>query len=389
MSRREGSVIQRGATSWQLKFDVPTADGTRKTIRETVRAATKAEAQKLLNARLAERDTGMLVQPTGTTLVAAVAETIAAAQYVAKFDERCRTILRRYVEPYFGAIRLQQITPADISLWQDWLRQQTTRGAPLAAATQRQIAKLVRQALTRAVNNQLLARNPAAGTPLPKDERREMVILTPAKLDELVPALAAHPWPMFQRLAPLAYCAAYTGARLAELLAMRWSDLDLAAGSWRVTRSFEQIGRELRIRPCKNASSRRVIGLGADLVAYLQHYRIEQAARLLAQGRRIGADDLVFDNGAGNPLLPNNVSSDWIKAMKRLDFQPRIRFHHLRHTHASLGIEARMNPLKLSRRLGHANTNITFGIYGHLFDNDDRDDAAAIEAILRRGKTPA
>jgi integrase len=391
MSRRpEGGVYRRGHNSFQLKTEgPPRADGKRNTVRKTVRAASEAEALKLLREWQVEIDTGRLVERSSTTLVGAVSKTIADTQH-GNFEERCRTIVRIYVEPYFKTKRLQDIQPVDITEWQEWLRQQRTKqDRPLAAKTLRQISKVVRQTLVRAVKDRKLPWNPAADIPLPRDERKEMALPSPAELNDLPAKLAAHPWPMFRRLAPLAYCALRIGARRGELLALRWSDFDLDTGTCRIMRSFVEEKRvneerKLTIVPCKTEKSRRIIGIGPELIAYLRRYRIEQAARLLAQGRRPTADDLVFDDGAGNPLWPKNVSSDWVKAKRMLGFD--LNLHGLRHAHASLAIKTKQfDPLQLSRRHGHANTRVTFDIYGHLFNTDDREEAGAIETLLLRG----
>jgi len=200
MNRREGTITPRGKTSWQLKFDVPSEDGKRKTIRETVTARNRSEARKLLTARLNERDTGILVEPNRISLVEAVLDAVSAARYVAKFDLRCREIVRLHIEPFFGNRRLQDIRPVDLDKFQTALRHKTHRNRPLADATVIQIVKLVRRALKRATALQLIGRNPALGVALPKRQRHEITILAVADLQRLVEGLGAHPWPSLSRL---------------------------------------------------------------------------------------------------------------------------------------------------------------------------------------------
>jgi hypothetical protein len=176
MTRREGSITQRGKTSFQIRFDVPSEDGKRKTIRETVTARNRSEAQKLLTARLNERDTGILVEPNRISLVEAVLDAVSAARYVAKFDIRCREIVRLHIAPFFGNRRLQDIRPVDLDKFQTALWHKTRHNRPLADATVIQIVKLVRRALKRATALQLIGRNPALGVALPKRQRHEITI---------------------------------------------------------------------------------------------------------------------------------------------------------------------------------------------------------------------
>jgi len=133
MKRREGSITQRGPTSWLLKFELGSENGKRKIRYETVRAANRAAAQRILTARLADRDAGTLLQPSKTTVVQLANDTITDASYTHKFDLRAREIVRLHVAPFFGTKTAQEIRPADISAWQRELRMRIYRNQPLAA----------------------------------------------------------------------------------------------------------------------------------------------------------------------------------------------------------------------------------------------------------------
>jgi integrase len=93
-------------------------------------------------------------------------------------------------------------------------------------------------------------------------------------------------------------------------------------------------------------------------------------------------DTLLFSEMDGSPRRPNQLSWLWRSACKSLKL-PRVSFHALRHTHASGLIAAGIDVLKISRRLGHGSPNVTLGVYGHLFNNDDSDAARATEAFMR------
>lgn len=242
----------------------------------------------------------------------------------------------------------------------------------------RQISKVLRRALNRAEEGEWLTRNPARKVPLPKLTVPVMTILSPSEFETLVDKLAADRRPSIARLAPLARCAAYTGARLGEILAMSWSDLDLAAGCWTLQRSFETVDDKLVIRAGKTAAARRVLNLGPALIRLLAAHRTSQAERLLAQGRRVS---WVFDDGTGAPLSPNTISSQWGKAMRRLDFTPRIKFHALRHLYASYALKTGASLLDIQADLGHAHKATTYFLYSHLLPNSGHT-AAKVEARL-------
>jgi integrase len=406
MKRREGTITQRGKNSFQLKFEIPNPGGPRRTIRETVRAKNRSEAQKILTARLGERDNGSWVAPSKITLVEFIAETITRGEYTPKIRDRYNDIVRLHIGPYFAAVdvtaidpallhrrlagiapdpqavRLQDLTPRQIDNWQGALTAHSYRGRPIGPATRHQIDKVLRLALKRAVTLGLLRHNPAAGLNRPAVPRKEMAILTPAQLHDLLARLTADPRREAHHLAALAAVDAYTGARLGELVGLRRGDLDLAAGTWTLQRSIQQHQNELTIVPCKTDRSQRVIQLGPIATAFLERHMREQALRLLAAGHRVGPDDPVFDDGAGGIWPPHAVSDRWWKILRQIGFAPPLSIHKLRHLHASLAIGAGTDILTVSRRLGHADVKITLDVYGHLLDGADGRAADAVEGAL-------
>jgi integrase len=403
--RREGGITQRSEGSFQIRYEIPNPGGPRRTIRQTVEVATRGEAQKILNAKLAARDNGSWVEPNKTTLVEFTAETIARGNYTPTIRDRYDEILKVHIAPYFGAVdptaidpaklqqrltritpdlkavRLQDLTPRQIDNWQAALALHSYRGRPIGPATRHQIDKVLRIALRRAVKLQLLMRNPAGDIKRPSVPRQEMAILTPAQFHDLLTRLAADRRPAAHSLGALAAVAAYSGARLGELVGLRWSDLDLAAGIWRLQRSIRQYRNELLVIPCKTERSRRVIQLRAVAIGFLQRHKREQAERLLATGHRVGPDDPVFEDG-GAILPPHQITDRWWKMVRQIGFAPALSFHKLRHLHASLAIGAGVDILTVSRRLGHANVKITVDVYGHLLPGADGAAADAVEAAL-------
>jgi integrase len=409
VSRREGSIIQRGKSSWRLKFDIETGDGKRRSVVETIHAPTRSAAQKMLTARLAARDNGSWVEPSQKTLCDYLAETIAAGGYTPKIRARYDEILRLHIAPYFGAIgdpsalppaqlatrlatitpslkpvRLQDLKPAQIAAWQTAVAAHSYRGRPISPATLHQVDKVLRLGLKRAQKLELIPRNPATGVDRPRVPRKEMAIFTPAQFADLLARLEQDPREHARRLGLLGIVAAHTGARVAEITAARWSDIDLAAGRWQVQRSFREEGDTLLTVSCKTDRSRRVISLDTTVRGFLAQHKFAQAERLLAVGRRIAVDDPVFDDGSGAPLRPHRVTDAWWKVLRQIGFTPALSFHKLRHLHASLAIGAKVDILTVSRRLGHATVQITLDCYGHLLDNADADAASAVEAALRR-----
>lgn len=188
---------------------------------------------------------------------------------------------------------------------------------------------------------------------------------------------------------------ATTGVRRGELLALRWRDVDLDAGTVGVRRSvsaIRELGRPERIEEKGAKTDRpRVINLDAETVAELRGCRRERASLSLAL---IRPDALVFSDPNGRHLHPDRFSRRFIEAVARCRRDlgeaapPPIRLHDLRHTHATL-LSTRLKagiPVKVvSERLGHASPMITLTVYAHVMPGMQRQAADTFAAILRPG----
>jgi integrase len=181
-----------------------------------------------------------------------------------------------------------------------------------------------------------------------------------------------------------------SGARRGELLAIRLTDIDLDRASLSIERSLEQTKAGLRFKPPKTACGRRTISLPPSAVTVLCEHRRRQLELRLALGLgRAEPETLLFSEPDGSPMAPDKLSWRWRNTCVSLKL-PRVSFHALRHTHASMLIASGLDVVAISRRLGHANPNVTLAVYAHLFKKDDSTAADAVEAILRtpgeRGK---
>jgi integrase len=171
--------------------------------------------------------------------------------------------------------------------------------------------------------------------------------------------------------------------RRGELLGLRWSDVDLSAASLKVERSLEETKGKLRFKFPKTKHGRRSVTLPASAVDLLRDHRKEQLELRLQLG--MGKHEpaaLVFCNHDGSPISPNYISKLWRVTISAIPEFPRVRFHSLRHSHASALIAAGIDVVKVSRRLGHSSPVITLGVYSHLFGEGDDGAAAAIEKVL-------
>jgi integrase len=214
------------------------------------------------------------------------------------------------------------------------------------------------------VKNELTIKNVATVHSAPKLPDQEMVIVR--DVPGLIEKLKGH------RLQPLAMVALFAGLRLGEVLALRWSGVDLDKKVIQVREALEETKEHgIRFKTPKSKAGRRDVTLPDILVDCLRDHRKAQLELRMRLGiGKLPDDALLFTDLHGAPL--SRISSSW----RWSDFAdsiglPDVTFHGLRHTHASQLIDAGVDIVTISRRLGHAKPDITLRIYAHLFRKDD------------------
>ncbi|WP_081841206.1 site-specific integrase [Alicyclobacillus macrosporangiidus] len=168
-----------------------------------------------------------------------------------------------------------------------------------------------------------------------------------------------------------------------QVLGLKWSDVDLERGYVSVQRTLDYVKRQPMVKELKTDRSRRYVALPRLSIEALHTQRAMQAQDKLLLGKAYRCSDWVFTNEYGDPLSPNSLNTAWYRALRQVDV-PRIRFHDLRHTHASLLLQEGVNPKVVSERLGHATVQITLDTYSHVLPGLQREAAHQIDNLLRK-----
>ena len=334
------------------------------------------KSNMLLDVRLgslASADEGTLPDPTRMTVAEYVQAWLNSAHGLSpKTLERYLELAERQIIPHLGATKLQKLNPEAVRQWHG-----TLLGQALSPRTVGHAHRLLRLVLGCAVKNGTLTRNVAAVHAPPKVEDREIEILTALQIADVLAKLDGHV------LFPIVSLAIGTGMRRGELLGLQWGDVDLEGATLSVARSVEETRAGLRVKPPKTKRGRRNITLPADTVGMLRAHKVTLLELRLVLGLgNITPETWVFSTAGGKLLSPDNLSRDWRRVCNAKKL-PRVSFHALRHTHASVLIRKGVDILTISRRLGHYKPSVTLDIYGHLMRGADAAAAKAIEGMLK------
>ena len=161
-----------------------------------------------------------------------------------------------------------------------------------------------------------------------------------------------------------------TGLRRGELLGLKWEDIDLEQGDLRVKRQIARINGEVIEAPLKTKNAYRTLPLAEDTIVVLKQQR-----------KKVGSSPWVFPSPTGGPISPDSVLHMLHRVLKRAGL-PKVRFHDLRHTFATLALQNGVDIKTVSGMLGHFSAGFTLDTYAHVTTAAQKEAAKAMERVL-------
>jgi integrase len=370
-----GNIRQRGRNSWQIQiYTGKGPDGRYHRHLETVKGR-KGDAQRRLTELLNSLDKGVYAPPRKLTVADLLNQWL---QGYVKTNCSIRTldavesIAKHHLIPVLGHIQLKQLQPSVI---QSYYSQTCGK---LSARSVHYHHRILKQALKHAVRQGYLGRNPCDLVDPPSPKGKPMRTLTQSELADLLIAASSNSH------YPVIYTAVSTGLRQAELLGLRWRDIDLASRSISVNRTLYKRRGVCQFNEPKTAHSRRRVAMTSKLSEFLGEYRLERERLYHQIGKTISLDDLVFANHEGKPIDPGVLTHNFARIAKRAGLQG-VRFHDLRHTFASLMLLRGAKPKVISEALGHSSVAFTMDVYSHTIDGMQSDAMALLDEVLPAG----
>lgn len=349
---------------------------------------TKRQAQIECARLISAVQAGTYLEPSKTTLAQFLDRWLEhiKSQVSPKSHSRYSELARKNIVPLLGSTILTKLRAEAIdAAYAKALASGRRDGkGGLSPQTVTHMHRVLKKAIGQAVKWELLIRNPVDAASPPKANRGKMNTYDLDQTAELIEAMRP------TRMLVPTLLAVLCGMRRGEIAAMRWKNVDLTTGHIAILESAEQVGSKVRYKTPKSGKG-RTLALSASLVEELRAHRLRQAEELLRVGIILSDDTFVVAQADGTPLQPDTLTQDWFRKLAGTSL-PRIRFHDLRHAHATHMLANGVHPKVASERLGHSKIGITLDLYSHVLpgmeaDAAERVDAALQAAINRRTKT--
>lgn len=375
MSKRrghgEGSIYQRKDGRWAATVDLGWQDGRR--LRKAVYGITRKEVADKLRVLQSQKAAGA-VPNDRITLGVHLTEWLEAKEGTVRPGTfvRYEQLVRLHLVPGLGRVRLARLSPRDLQgFYADRLK------AGCAPRTVGHMHRVLFSALKQGARWGLVGQNVASLVSPPRAPRMAMETLTATQSAALIEAAEGH------RFEALFVLALHTGMRKGELLGLRWSDIDLEAGTLHVQGSLQPVpGRGLSVVEVKTESSRRQVDLGTATSSALRRHRARQAKERLKAGAAWTNTGLVFTNVVGRPVHPSNLHRRDFRPLLEKAGLPQIRFHDLRHTCATLLLGQGVHPKVVSEMLGHSDIGVTLNLYSHVTPTMQKQAVDALDDLL-------
>lgn len=372
----KGTVFRHGP-SWKYQFPV-LVEGRRRWVSKSG-FRTKKEAEAALSQALAAHAVGTPIAVRKATLTNYVREewlpVVSHALKPTTFLNYEKMAEQRIL-PHLGDLRLGELTPAAIARCYALLRMSGRRDGRggLSETSIEHTHRLLHKILSDAVRSGLLHRNPADGVIKPRRRQREMRVWTAEQVRAFLDSTADH------RLGPLFTLAAMTGMRRGELLGLEWDDVDLLERTVVVRRSRVAVAYDVSTGTPKSGEG-RLIDLDERTASALRAWRKIQKEERLVAGPEWAESSWVFTDEFGRPMHPHAVFGYFERAVRDSGL-PALNFHGLRHSHATVLLQAAVPVRVVAERLGHSDPAMTLRVYQHVVPGMQRQAATRAAEIV-------
>lgn len=336
---------------------------------------TKREAERALNELVVEVSSGRASASSATLadLIHRWLENVGPTLSPRTLQGYQRLAAKRII-PALGATKLNKLTAANLDRFY-----RSLSGEGLAPSSVRMVHAVISSALNQAVRWGWVGEN-AADRATPPPVRHQPV--KPPDPDDVIRLIEAAKRSRYPELGLFLHVAAVTGARRGELIALRWSSVDLVSAQVLVEHAVVQVGRELIEKGTKTHQARR-LALDGSTVDLLAGHKTACEERAALGGIVLGDEAYVFSDepDGSRPWKPDRITLAFGRFCRQEGITG-VRLHDLRHFAATRLLSSGVDVRTVSGRLGHANASTTLGVYAHFLQSADQAAAAVLGGIL-------
>jgi integrase len=371
--RKTGSIQPRGKDKWLIRWFVGrNAAGKRKYTSKMIHGTFK-QAQIALGKQTAAHDDGVALVPTKQTLATYLhgwlrdtkAVEVAPATLVSYTNRLNPDIIDR-----IGHLKLTAVTPQGIQKVYAALRKDG-----LSPRTVQYTHTILKDALKTAVAHRLLPFNPCDSVSVPRKRHTELQIWTPEQVNHFLEVTEGTRDHTF-------WCLALsTGMRPGEICGLKWSDLEKDRLVVRRAITMGKKKGDWRVVSPKTDRGQRSIPLTERALEALREHKKEQRKEIMKGGPKYDRQDWIFANRYGHHEIQTNIRVRFATAVRKADL-PSIRLYDCRHTHATLLLQAGVNPKVVSERLGHASIVMTLDTYSHVLPTMQESAVKRLELLM-------
>ena len=366
----EGSITKRKDGRWMARYTVQTAKGPK---RKHIYGRTRQEVAVKLSKSVSDRVGGVVFDGDHETLESYLRrwiDEVLRGTVKQSTLENYTYIVRLHIIPELGRVRLRALKSRDVRR-----HYREKQDAGLSPRTVQIIHTVLRKALQQAVRDDVLPRNLCDAVTAPRPTKKEMQPLTPEQAKRLLENVRK------DRLRALYILAVTAGLREGELLGLRWEDVDLERKLLQVRRQLTRTRDGLSFTAPKRGKA-RVVRLTDIAIAALKAHREAQNEERARAGSLWEETSLVFTSTIGTPVDVGNLTYRSFRPLLKRTNLPRIRFHDLRHTCATLLLSKGTHPKIVQERLGHANISMTMDTYSPVLPDMQEKAVSAMDDAL-------
>lgn len=263
-------------------------------------------------------------------------------------------LIKTHLIPHLGKVKVIQLKPRHLN---DLYNKKLLN--VISANSIKKLHGLIKDALDEGIGFGDISKNVANAVTPPRVKKVKFEVWTEDQLKQFLDEAKKNRFYVAFELA------ASTGMRIGEILGLRWKDVDLDGHKLSVRQAYTKGHSGYEFHEPKTASGERSIALFSDTVDLLREYKDKQDAEKEEHKAFYNDHGLVIQTHIGTPVSPRNLSREYYKILKKLDI-PQIRFHDLRHTHATLLLKHGIHAKIVQERLGHSSITITLDTYSHV-----------------------